>query len=160
MVSGFWHGANWTFVTWGGFHALLFLPLIVLGKNRKNTNTVAEGRILPSLKECTQMLLTFALVVIGWIFFRADSIADAMKYMEGMLQFGTFRAFYRILLMKEFLLIVPLVLIEWLQRDKQHGLEQLPINYRWLRWLFYFGLVIAIYLLQPEQEQQFIYFQF
>jgi D-alanyl-lipoteichoic acid acyltransferase DltB (MBOAT superfamily) len=80
LVSGFWHGANWTFVAWGAFHALLFLPLIVLGKNRKNTNTVAEGRLLPSVKEFGQMALTFGLVVIGWVFFRADTITEAFDY--------------------------------------------------------------------------------
>ena len=74
LVSGFWHGANWTFIVWGTYHAMLFLPLILLGKNRKNTNIIAENKILPSLKEFFQMLLTFLLVVIGWIIFRAESI--------------------------------------------------------------------------------------
>ena len=84
LVSGFWHGANWTFIAWGAYHALLFLPLILLGKNRKYTNTVAEGRILPTLKEAGQMILTFFLAVFGWIIFRADSIGQAREYVCGM----------------------------------------------------------------------------
>ena len=74
LVSGFWHGANWTFIAWGAYHAILFLPLILTGKNRKYTNQVAEGRWLPTLKEAGQMLLTFFLTMIGWIIFRAESI--------------------------------------------------------------------------------------
>ena len=84
LVSGFWHGANWIFIAWGAYHAFLFLPLILLGKNRRYTDTVAEGRILPSLKETFQMLTTFMLAVIGWIIFRAESITQAWEYMCGM----------------------------------------------------------------------------
>ena len=82
LLSGFWHGANWTFIAWGAYHALLFLPLILMGKNRKYRDTVAEDRALPTLKEFGQMLLTFILVVIGWIIFRADSIGQAGDYMR------------------------------------------------------------------------------
>ena len=67
LLSGLWHGANWTYIAWGLYHALLFLPLILLGKNRKYTNQIAENRLLPTFKECLQMLLTFGLVVFGWI---------------------------------------------------------------------------------------------
>lgn len=67
LVSGLWHGANWTFIMWGVYHALLFFPLMLLGKNRKHTNNVAAGRLLPSMKEFVQILFTFLLVLIGWI---------------------------------------------------------------------------------------------
>lgn len=77
LVSGLWHGANWTFIVWGAYHALLFLPLILLGKNRRYTNTVAEGRLLPTLHEFLQMLLTFVLAIIGWIIFRAENLHQA-----------------------------------------------------------------------------------
>ena len=77
LVSGLWHGANWTFVVWGAFHALLFLPLILMGKNRTHRDTVAADRVLPTLKECGQMLLTFILATIGWVIFRAESITAA-----------------------------------------------------------------------------------
>jgi len=84
LVSGFWHGANWTFLFWGAFHAALFLPLLIFGRNRLHTNTVAEGKSLPSIKELIQMLITFALVVFGWIFFRAASLSDAFGYIRSL----------------------------------------------------------------------------
>ena len=80
LLSGFWHGANWTFITWGAYHAILFLPLIMTGKNRKYTNQIAEGRLLPTLKEVGQMLVTFALAMFGWIVFRSESIRQAWEY--------------------------------------------------------------------------------
>ncbi len=125
LVSGFWHGANWTFIAWGAYHALLFLPLILLGKNRKYTNVVAsEGdvpmarlykhgttethmkgvstsesnvklRLFPSIREIGKMLFTFGLVVIGWIIFRIESITDFIPYLKGMWQWGTLKASYR-----------------------------------------------------------------
>ena len=80
LVCGFWHGANWTFIAWGLINAIYFLPLLLLGKNRKNIDTVAQGKILPSIKELFQMGITFALATLGWIFFRADSIGQAFAY--------------------------------------------------------------------------------
>ena len=161
LVSGFWHGANWTFVAWGAFHALLFLPLIVLGKNRKNTNTVAEGRVLPSVKEFGQMALTFSLVVIGWVFFRADTMAQAFDYLQGMVQFGTLKASYRFFTEIAISpLIVAFVVIEWLGREQQYALAKLGLTWKapW-RYALYFALVLAIAWFGGE-EQQFIYFQF
>ena len=83
LVSGIWHGANWTFLAWGAFHALLFLPLILLGANRKYTNQVAEGRLLPTWRETLQMLVTFCLVVFGWIIFRAPGMPSCLHYFQG-----------------------------------------------------------------------------
>ena len=82
LVSGFWHGANWTFIAWGAFNAILFMPLILGGHNRKYTNAVAEGRLLPSPKELLQILLTFTLVTTGWIFFRAETISGALVFID------------------------------------------------------------------------------
>jgi D-alanyl-lipoteichoic acid acyltransferase DltB (MBOAT superfamily) len=82
LVSGFWHGANWTYIVWGGFHALLFIPSLVLGTNRKNTNEIiGENNIFPSGRECLQIVITFILVTIAWIFFRAPDISTAFGYL-------------------------------------------------------------------------------
>ena len=81
FTSGLWHGANWTFILWGIYHALLFLPLMIIGKTKKYTETVAEGRSLPSIKEFFMMLLTFALIVFGWIIFRANNITEFVDYL-------------------------------------------------------------------------------
>ena len=166
LLSGFWHGANWTFIAWGAYHAILFLPLILLGQNRKYTNQVAEGRLLPSWKECGQILLTFMLAVFGWIIFRAETITQAWDYICGMMQFGTLRASYRFFLPSEYfvyptnLYIVAMIVVEWLQRNKQHGLEVLNTNkHKWLRVIFYYALVWMI-IQNAGTEQTFIYFQF
>lgn len=84
LVSGFWHGLTWTFVAWGAYHALLFLPLLLLGQNRRYRDSVAENSFLPSVKELTQMGATFLLVLLGWILFRSEDISQAAVYLERM----------------------------------------------------------------------------
>ena len=166
LLSGFWHGANWTFIAWGAYHALLFLPLILLGQNRKYTNQVAEGRLLPTWKEAVQILITFGLAVFGWIIFRAETITQAWDYICGMMQFGTLRASYRFFLLNEYIVyptnlyIIVMIVIEWIQRNKQHGLEVLNASkYKWIRIAFYYVLVWMI-IQNAGTEQTFIYFQF
>ena len=75
LVSGFWHGANWTFIIWGFLNALYFLPLLLVKRNRRNLDIVAENRVLPTIKELLSMLTTFFLTVFAWIFFRAESVS-------------------------------------------------------------------------------------
>ena len=86
LLSGLWHGANWTFVLWGLYHGLLFVPLILWTRQRRFAHAVAEGRRLPSLREALQMLLTFVLAMVGWILFRAPSVADAARYLSHLLR--------------------------------------------------------------------------
>ena len=166
LVSGLWHGANWTFIAWGAYHALLFLPLILLGKNRKNTNIVAEGRLLPSFGEFSRMLLTFALVVIGWIIFRAESIGQAWEYICGIFDASLLSVpwlktrFYYIPL---FVFICIMLVVEWLQRDKQHGMNEFKIGSKTTTYIVFIiiGLVIAYYFLNSlGSPTNFIYFQF
>ena len=160
LVSGFWHGANWTFLAWGAFHAFLFLPLLLLQKNRKNTNSVSEGRLFPNLKELIQMTSTFLLVVIGWIFFRSETLGKALDYIvrlfdESLLTIPT----YTVGLSKTIFFIVVLISAEWLQRNKKHGLELSTINNHFVKWSLYYAL-IAIILEFGANSQSFIYFQF
>ena len=161
LVSGIWHGANWTFLAWGTYHALLFLPLILLGKNRKFTNQVAEGRLLPTFREALQMLLTFALVILGWIIFRAPSIGQAWEFVCGichpsilhMPQGGATK------MIPSIVMIILMHVVEWLQRGKQHGLE---INqmHPVLRVVIVIVIVELILFVYPPTQSQFIYFQF
>ena len=162
LLSGFWHGANWTFIAWGAFHAILFLPLILLGKNRKYTNNVAEGKILPSLKELFQMGITFLLVVIGWIFFRADSIGQAFEYLGGMMNLSLFSLalIEKKLALECLICVLMMLVVEWLQKNKQHGLENIYMNNRIIRWMLYFAILIIIHCFRAEGQQEFIYFQF
>ena len=82
LVSGFWHGANWTFIIWGFLNALYFLPLLLIKRNRKNLDIVAENRVLPSIRELLSMFTTFSLTVFAWIFFRAESVSQAFSYID------------------------------------------------------------------------------
>ena len=163
LLSGFWHGANWTFIAWGAYHALLFLPLILLGKNRKYRDTVAEGRILPSLKEAGQMLLTFVLVTVGWIIFRAESIGVAWDYFSRLFSPTLFsvpwlmtRRFYVPLL----LALVLCILVEWMNRDKAHPLASRSNLPQLVKFAFYLFMVGFIAFASAGSGNQFIYFQF
>ena len=162
LVSGFWHGANWTFIAWGLFHACLFVPLIATGKNRKYTDVVAAGRWLPNVKELGQMTLTFMLAVIGWVFFRATGIPSAIGYFKSMLSVETLTGFYQLFTAKAWpmnLYIAVMLLVEWLNRGREHGLDLRGIRPGWLRWAVYYLLVAAVLLFGAESSN-FIYFQF
>ena len=162
LLSGFWHGANWTFIAWGAYHAFLFLPLILLGKNRKHTDIVAAGRILPTFKEAGQMLLTFFLAVIGWIIFRAESIVQAWKYICGICDASLFSVPWlknRMFYIPLFAFIIVMLVVEWLQRDKQHGLVMNKIEHSIVRYLVYYAILLSIIMYFGAKEA-FIYFQF
>ena len=163
LVSGFWHGANWTFIFWGAFHAFLFLPLILMDKNRVHTDTVAKGRFLPGFKELFQIGFTFLLVVIGWVFFRAASIGQAFEYLGRMADMSifSFALAKKNLAMRCLFFIICMLLVEWMQRNKQHGLELSNIKSHVCKWiLYYMILCIIIYYFDFGDQQQFIYFQF
>lgn len=162
LLSGFWHGANWTFIAWGAYHAVLFLPLILLGMNRKYTNQVAEGRWLPTWKETGQILLTFMLAVIGWIVFRAETITQAWDIFGNICSSSLLSVPY--LMNRSFYLplfgsIAFMLLIEWLNRDYPHGLARLTKR-PWVNVLFYYALIVVMYWLSVSGNVQFIYFQF
>lgn len=158
LVSGFWHGANWTFIAWGAYHALLFLPLILLGRNRKFTNQVGEGRWLPSLKEVGQMACTFVLAVVGWILFRANTIGEAWRFFCGIftqwnLQGGSNTD--PVL----FVWIGLLFVVEWIFRDKEHAFDLEKCHWM-VRWGAYLVLTFIILIFGAFGETNFIYFQF
>jgi len=160
LVSGIWHGANWTFLLWGTYHALLFLPLILAGANRRYTNQVAEGRFVPGWRETAQLLLTFMLVVIGWVIFRAPDMSSCLLYLQGLCDASLFSlpragAARQI---PTILCILIMMVTEWCQRNKQHGLE--INNQPWyIRYPLYIAIAGLIFYL-GEESQTFIYFQF
>jgi D-alanyl-lipoteichoic acid acyltransferase DltB (MBOAT superfamily) len=163
LVSGFWHGANWTFIIWGTYHALLFLPLILMNKNRKHINSVSEGRRIPQLKEIIQMSTTFFLVVIGWIFFRADSIGHAFDYISEIISpslftIPKFAGMGKALTTS--ILVCIFMIIEWLGREQQYAIARLGLKWkRPVRYAMYYAIIVAIFWFGGK-EQQFIYFQF
>ena len=164
IVSGFWHGANWTFIVWGALNAVFFLPLLLTENNRNNLKPVAQGKVFPSVKEFAFMLLTFGLIVTAWIFFRAENIGHAVSYISEIFspslfsipQFvGRGRAFVVIVLIGIF------VLLEWQGREGQYAIDNLGQNwYRPIRWSFYASIIFAIGIFMPSVESPFIYFQF
>ena len=156
IVSGFWHGANWTFIVWGALNAVYFLPLLLRNKNRTNLNVAAQGQILVTFKEAVQISTTFLLTILAWVFFRAATITDALSYIYSMLSKSLFTL--PTVDVKPLAFIGLLVLVEWLQRHNQHGLEKVSKSL-FIRWSIY-ALIIFSIILFGAQSQSFIYFQF
>jgi D-alanyl-lipoteichoic acid acyltransferase DltB (MBOAT superfamily) len=160
-ISGLWHGANWTFVCWGLFHATLLAFYNLFGITTKNKNIIAYGRNLPNVTEVFQMSLTFFLAVIGWIIFRSENMTQAINFFTAMVtnRFVDLSAVYG----KQYLAFgIVLLLVEWLQRDKQHALQfsnSKPFCYRPIRWSIYYAIILIIALCTGA-SQTFIYFQF
>ena len=159
IVSGFWHGASWTFVAWGFINAIYFIPLLILGNNRKNLEVVAKDRWYPTIRELLAMGLTFTLSVIAWVFFRAKYMSRALEYLSTMLnpsKWGVPEVYS-----KYFLILLGLfVIIEWFGRRGQFGLQEIGLKWRRpLRLGFYFVIIFIIFWWMGS-EQEFIYFQF
>lgn len=158
IVSGFWHGANWTFIMWGVLNALFIMPSIIFKTNRNNLDIVAQGRLLPNIREALSMFVTFSLTVFAWIFFRAESVTGAINYIKAI--------FSRSLLSipadlpnRLLLLIVIFMIVEWIGREGKYALERFfKLNW-FLQALFYYLIIYAV-LFFNGKEQQFIYFQF
>ncbi len=124
IVSGFWHGANWTFIIWGALNALYFLPSILNNKNRKHLDIVAENKKYPSFKEFLLMIKNFILVVFAWIFFRADNLETAFIYIKKIFVISLDIERLRIdrYAVEILPLILLLLLIEWFSRTKEFPL--------------------------------------
>lgn len=162
LVSGFWHGANWTFIIWGFLNALFIMPSIILKTNRNNLEIVAMNKLIPSLRDVFNILLTFSLTVFAWIFFRAESVHHAIEYIVGIFNASLFTipdvktAAYATLI-----LIAFFMLIEWIGREHQFALQDFLVKKpRFIRWLFYGFIILLIGLFLQTHETPFIYFQF
>ncbi|MEO6718909.1 MAG: MBOAT family O-acyltransferase [Ferruginibacter sp.] len=168
LVSGFWHGANWTFIIWGLLNALYIMPSIIFNTNRNNLDIVAQGKIFPSLKELISVVITFCLTTFAWIFFRADSLTAAFRYVKKIFSSSTFKlpnmsafsgdpSVYFVLL-----LVMLFMIVEWLGRERQYAIAKIghwsPVA---ARWSVYFTLVGVIYYFTfSGRGHLFIYFQF
>ena len=167
LVSGFWHGANWTFIIWGALNAIYFLPLLLTNNNRKNLGVVAEGKLLPSFSELIAMLTTFMLTVFAWIFFRAENVSHAFNYISEIFSMSLFNSpmkdLWRVntdsLIINLVVCLVVFFLVEWFNRKSNHSLDLRDIKYKIIRCLIYYILIIAIFFMNSSQ-QEFIYFQF
>ena len=161
-LSGLWHGADWTFVLWGLYHAALFIPLILLGI-KAHKDTVAAGRLLPSWRELVAMVVTFLLVNFGWILFRAPDFASFGAYVSRLFSSSLFNLHGLTMKMATTLLwCAGLMLVEWIQREREHVLQ--IDGYRLfaakpVRLALYAVIVFLIFYF-AGQVQTFIYFQF
>lgn len=158
LVSGFWHGANWTFVVWGLLNALFIMPSIIFKTNRNNIEVVAKGRIFPNIKEILSILITFSLTVFAWIFFRAISLEQAIDYIQRIFIYQNGLSLF----IREdlFIPIIVFFIIEWIGRENNFALEKFGINWKpFYRYFFYFVLIITLFWFGGK-EQQFIYFDF
>jgi alginate O-acetyltransferase complex protein AlgI len=163
IISGFWHGSNWTFVIWGALNAIYFVPLLLTNTNRKYLGVVAQGSYYPSFKEVGSILATFGITVFAWIFFRAENIDDAFIYVSGIFSWSLFTipVFARMTDISNItVLICVFLVIEWIGRENLYAIEALGLKWkRVLRFSFYYAILFLI-LWFGGDKQTFIYFQF
>lgn len=160
-ISGLWHGANWTFICWGLFHATLLAIYNIFGINTKYKQVVAYGKYLPNIRETLQIALTFFLTVIGWIIFRAESMTQAVDFLTAMVSNRFFDA-SDLHGVTYIYFGIALLAVEWLQRNKQHALQfsdAKPFNHRLVRWGVYY-IILLLIAKYAGSSQTFIYFQF
>lgn len=163
LLSGLWHGAEWSFVAWGAYHGLLLVLLILLNWNTKYEHVVAYDRWYPSLKEFGQMLLVFALATFGWMMFRADNMTQFFDYTARMCSADVLSMpkvqGYTILFMNIALMLV----LEWFMRRQKHGFDFLSRSnkplYTAQRYTLY-TLIFILILLFGGHTENFIYMYF
>ncbi|MBX2971945.1 MAG: MBOAT family protein [Flavobacteriales bacterium] len=163
LVSGFWHGANWTFISWGAINAIFFLPLVLMANHKRMSGTVAEGRALPTARELWQMLVTFAMACFAWIFFRAQDMDQAWTVIGRILSPSLFEVpeVSSMLTLAISLFGIGLTLaIEWISRTKQHGLQLDGRASKPVRYALYYAIIAIIIVCAPLGGGEFIYFQF
>ena len=152
LVSGFWHGANWTFIFWGLFHAILFLPSFIFNANRKYvTSIIGEKNFLPSPVEFLQVSTTFIFVTLGWVFFRSETIIDSFYYLSQMFFEFDLPKYMR----SKLGLIILLLFVDYLIR-KQERLEKFSFPFDWVL----YSILLLILFENLSSHSSFIYFQF
>lgn len=164
IVSGLWHGANWTFIAWGAFNALFFIPLLLTNNNRTNIETIAQGKFFPTIKEFFSILLTFSITVFAWIIFRSNSIDHAINYISEIISISLFTVPKYANIERSFIIlfiIALFILIEWQGRNNQYAIAHFGKSwYRPVRWSFYSFLLLLIGMFMPSVTSPFIYFKF
>jgi len=163
LVSGFWHGANWTFIIWGALNALYFLPLLLTNNNRKNLGVVAEGKRLPSFRELFAMLSTFTITVFAWIFFRAENLNHAFSYIHNIFSKSLFSLpefAYRNDALITLCLIIVFLSVEWFGRQDKYGFEKTLLKVKEKYRVIIYLIIMMMLLYFSNNSQDFIYFQF
>lgn len=158
-VSGFWHGANWTFIVWGLLNGLYYVPVMLAGSQKQHTDIVAAGRLIPGLLDALKILITFGLTLVAWVFFRSASLSQAFAYLARIVEHPLPGNAYYDQYSLHLFYGISLLVVEWVQRNGSHGLDvgHLPVG---VRWLLYMIVLTAVFTLGDFGGSEFIYFQF
>jgi D-alanyl-lipoteichoic acid acyltransferase DltB (MBOAT superfamily) len=164
IISGLWHGAGYTFIVWGALHALFFLPLLLTKTNRKNLDTVAAGKFLPSLKEFFAMAGTFGLVAFTRIFFRSKDLPHAIGYIKGIFNrtlFSVPNLYFKRQAIAVLIIVAVFMAVEWLGREQDYAIKNIGSTWkRPLRWAMYAFIMFIISMFMETKGTAFIYFKF
>ncbi|MCZ8198622.1 MAG: MBOAT family protein [Flavobacterium sp.] len=159
LLSGFWHGANWTFIFWGLLHALFFIPLFIQNKNRNNIAIISEVDFKSKSIELLKIVMTFSLVTFTWIFFRSSSLTESFSYIAHIFTKSLF-TFPEVFPKTLIGFIFFFLLIEWQGRAEYFALKSFGLSWnKYLRISFYYLLVFMV-LYYNGKDLNFIYFQF
>ena len=156
LISGFWHGANWTFLLWGLIHGLLFIPLMVTKAHKIHVNGTS---IL--LRQLPNILITFILVNLTWIFFRADSIEIAFHYISDLFNFSgsSLMLFYKtskMILFSSIIIVSLVVMFMFEFKTLQRNQKEVHLNY----FSAIFITLLIMFMGVFKNPNDFIYFQF
>ncbi|MDA9254248.1 MBOAT family protein [Flavobacteriaceae bacterium] len=167
IVSGFWHGANWTYIIWGSLNAFYFLPIFLMKKNRKHLNTTTKNKFIPSFKELNSMFFTFIITAFTWIFFRSKTVTDAFEYIKGIFNQNNFFKIqtaktYEINIRPLIIYLTFFIIVDWYYRNEEivftnHNPTKSTIIFKYIIYLF---TIISIIFSIKNQASNFIYFQF
>jgi alginate O-acetyltransferase complex protein AlgI len=156
LVSGFWHGAKWTFVIWGLVNGLLFIPYVIKGRLTQRAEVVAKGKLLPSIKEILQILMVFSLWTLTLIFFRAESMAGALGYFKTMAT----QPSGPILFKTGILYVALLLVLDWFNREDERNPKVLRVGPRVFRLALEITMAIIIFFNMLSGYKEFVYFDF
>ena len=158
VVSGFWHGANWTYLAWGFLNAVYFLPLLLLKRNRNNIEATRLQWNIESLNTVFQIVFTFSLSCIAWVFFRAKSITDALLYLKGVVTNGDFVSQYLSNERYNYELLLMILLFIWVEWNNRFKEEPISGKYSSVKLALCLAAIPALGTYSDYKE--FIYFQF
>lgn len=160
LLSGLWHGANWTFLAWGLLHAIFILPSTLARKHKTSSLDLSK---VATVKDAGSILLTFLLVLFAWIFFRANSFSESLVIVNNIFDDSLFTApaFTNMAMLIPTLgLVLAFLSIEWIGRRESFAIAGIGKTFSApARWLTYYMILLFI-LIFAGSHQQFIYFQF
>ncbi|OMP30682.1 MBOAT family protein [Mangrovimonas sp. DI 80] len=163
IISGFWHGANWTFIFWGGLHAVAFIPVLLLKRNRAyKDSTIGSDTFFTTLKEITAALVTFSVVSFSWIFFRSNSLRDSFQFINRIFEQFYFEPYFHVKgyrMIDYYILIIVFILYEF--RIRKDERNPIPFKSKYVRFITYTILIFMMLLFYDDNtDKSFIYFQF